>query len=76
MFTNYGKITSEKVKEMESEVLSLSFNPADPMVTIYRPTEQYQKKATETGIPYLEEQQLEFGLSLICNTRDFEKSLG
>ena len=53
MFANYGKVTSEKVKQKESEVLSQSFNPADPMITIYRPIEQLQKKATEAGIPYM-----------------------
>ena len=76
LFKHYGKVTSDEVKQLESEVLSLSFNPADPMVAIYRPIEQLQKKATEASIPYSEGQQLEFGLSLIRNTRDFEKALG
>ena len=40
LITNYGKVTSDKVKQLESDVLSISFNPADPMVTIYRPIEQ------------------------------------
>ena len=40
LFTNYGKVTTEEVTQMESEVLSLSFNPTDPMITIYRPIEQ------------------------------------
>ena len=60
---------------MESEVLSLSFNPVI-MVTIYRHINQLQKKATEAGIPYSEEQQIEFRLSLIRNTRYLENALG
>ena len=76
LFTNYGKVTSEQVKERENEVLTIAFNPADPMITISRPIEQLQKKATDAGIPYSEAQLLEFGLTLIKSTRDFEKALG
>ena len=76
LFSNYGKVTSLEVKEQESEVLNLTFNPADPMITIFRPIEQLQKKATEAEIPYSEKQILEFGLTLIRNTRDFEKAIG
>ena len=46
------------------------------MITIYRPIEQLQKKATEAGIPYSVAQILEIGLTLIKSTRDFEKALG
>ena len=76
LFSNYGKVTSVEVKEQESEVLNLQFNPADPMITIFRPIEQLQKKAVEADIPYSEEQLLEFGLTLVRNTRDFEKAIG
>ena len=76
LFENYGKMTSNEVKQLESDVLSLSFNPADPVVTIYRPIKQLQKKKTEAATPYLEAQLLELGLSPISNTRDFEKGLG
>ena len=37
LFSNYGKVPSEEVKQRESEVLNLSFNPAVPLVTLYRP---------------------------------------
>ena len=50
--TNYGKILSEEVKQKESEVLAISFNPADIMVVLYRPIEQLQKLVTAAGIPY------------------------
>ena len=76
LFSNYGKVTLEEVKQVESKVLSLSFNPANPMITIYRPIKQLQKKATEAGIPYSKAQILEIGLALIKSTRDFEKALG
>ena len=74
--TNYGKFPSEEVKQKELEVLSTSFNPADPMVVLFCPIEQLQKLATAAGIPYSTEQQLEIGLTIIRGTRDFEKLLG
>ena len=76
LFTSYGKVTAEEVKEEENTVLNISFNPADPLVTIFRPIEQLQKKAVAAGIKYSNEQLLEISLSLIWNTIDFEKALG
>ena len=76
LFTMYEKVTAKEVKEKEHECLNISFNPADPMITIFCPIEQLQKKAIEAQIPYSETQLLEFGLSLIRNTHNFEKSLG
>ena len=51
------------------------FNPADHMVLLYRPIEQLQKLATSAEIPYSSAQILEFGLTIIRSTRDFEKGL-
>ena len=76
LFTTYGKVTSVEVKEAETEVLNLQFHPSDPMITIYRPIEQLQKKAIESEIPYTDEQIMEFGLTLVRNARDFEKAIG
>ena len=46
------------------------------MVMLFRPIEQLTKLATSAGIPYSQAQLLEFGLTLIRGTRNFEKSLG
>ena len=64
LFTTYGKVTAEEVNNKEAEVLNISFNPADPLVTIYRPIKQLQKKATEAGIPHTPQQMLELGLAI------------
>ena len=40
LFANYGKVTSEEVKQKESKVLSITINPSDPMVTLYCPIEK------------------------------------
>ena len=75
LFTAYGKVTVKEVNKKEHEYLNVSFNPADPMITIYRSIKQLQKKAIEARIPYSEAHLLKFGLSLICSTRNFEKAL-
>ena len=73
---NYGIVQYEEVKQKESEVLSTSFNPSNPMIVLFRSIEQLQKLATAAKIPYSLEQQIELGLTIICSTRDFEKALG
>ena len=74
--TTYGKVTSVEIKEQENEVLNINFSPADPLITLFRPIEQLKKKAEDAGIPYSELQLLEFGLTIIRNTRDYEKAIG
>ena len=34
LFSKYGKVTPEEVKQLETEVLVLAFNPVDPIITI------------------------------------------
>jgi hypothetical protein len=76
LFSNYGKVPTRVVKEKEQEVLTTSFVPSDPMITIYRPIEQLRTLADITGIPYTETQVVDFGVQLIKSTRDFETALG
>ena len=52
LFTNYGKVQSEEVKSKEAEVINLTFNTADHMVTLYIPIKKLQKLATTANIPY------------------------
>ena len=75
LFANYGKVPSEEGIQKELEVLNISFNPADPMVLLYRPIEQLQKLAISAKNPYSSAQLLELGITLIRNTRDLEKGL-
>ena len=39
LFTNCSKIQPKEVKSKEAYILNLTFNPVDPMVTLYRPIE-------------------------------------
>ena len=73
--TNYRKVPSEEVKEKYSEETDISFNPADLMLSLFHPIEHLQKLATGAGILYSQAQILQFGLTLIQSTRDFEKGI-
>ena len=72
----YGEVSSVEIKEQEKEVLNIHFSPTHPLISLFQPIEQLQKKAEEARIPYSELQLLEFGLTIIRNTRDFEKAIG
>ena len=76
LFETYGKIPSEEVKQQEAEIRSLTFQPADPMILLYNPIEKLGKMAIDAGIPYTANQLLDIGLTVIRNTRDFERALG
>ena len=72
---NYGRVRSEEVTQKESEVMSMNWQPSDPIVLLTRPIEQLQKLATKAGVPYTDSQILEKGLTIIRATRDFEYAL-
>ena len=76
LFDTYGKIPSEEVKQKELEIRTMFFNPADPMILLFNPIEKLKKMAEAAGIAYTDEQILDMGLTVIRNTRDFEKALG
>ena len=75
LFYNYGKVRSEEVTQKDSEVMSMNWQPTDPIILLTRPIEQLQKLATQAGIPYTDSQILEKGLTIIRSTRDFEYAL-
>ena len=76
LFDTYGKIPSEEVKQKEAEIRAMTYNPADPMILLYNPIEKLKKMAISAEIPYTTDQLLDIGLTVIKNTRDFERALG
>ena len=76
LFENYGKVPSKEVKQKETELRSMTFQPADPMILLYNPIEKLRTMAESAEIAYTAEQLLDIGLTIICNTRDFETALG
>ena len=39
LFYDYGKVQSEEVAQKESEVMSMTWHPSDPLVLLARPLE-------------------------------------
>ena len=76
LFDLYGKVPSEEVKQKETEIRSMSFHPADPLILLYNPIEKLRRMAEAAEIPYTTHQLLDIGLTVIRNTRDFERALG
>ena len=52
------------------------FHPADPMILLYNPIEKLKTMGKAADIAYTEQQLLDIGLTIIRNTRNFEKALG
>ena len=76
LFHAYRKKPSEEVKQEETEFRTTAFNPADPMIILYNTIEKLRKMAESANIVYTENQILDIGLTVIQNTRAFEKVLG
>ena len=76
LFDLYGKIPSEEVKQKETEIRAMIYNPADPLILLYNPIEKLKTMAISADIPYTNDQLLDIGLTVIRNTRDFEQALG
>lgn len=72
---DYSKVRSEEVTEKDNEVMTMTWQPNDPIVLLTRPIEQLQNLATQAGMPYADSQILEKGLTLTRATRDFEYAL-
>ena len=71
---NYGEVPSEELKEMENATIATAYNPADSMLMVFQPIERLRKFAIQAKRPYTEPQLLDFALTIIRNTRDFEKA--
>ena len=71
LFHAHGKISSEKVKQKETELRTTAFNPADPMIILYNTIKKLRKMAESANIAYTENQILNIGLTVIRNTRNF-----
>ena len=70
----YGTIPLDVVKNKEAEVRAIIFNPAEAMVTIFKPVEDLRKLVISAEVPYTEKQLLSIALNVINNTMDFERA--
>ena len=65
LFYANGKITSEEVKQKDTELRTTAFNPADTMIIQYNPIEKLRKMVEAANIAYTENQILDIRLTVI-----------
>ena len=63
------------MKQKETELRTKASNPADPIIILYNHIEKLCKMAEVVNIAYTENQIFDIGLTVIQNTRNFEKAL-
>ena len=73
LFTRYGEVDDKAQANKESEIRSMTFHPADPLVTIFTPLEDLRELGTYSSNPYSEAQIVQYALTIIKQTPDFEK---
>lgn len=75
LFTTYGAVEPEELKEQEDILRQKVFNIGDPLIILFNEVEELQELATASGNPFSPVQQLTIGIQLIKNFNDFETGL-
>ena len=75
LFTRYGEVDHQAQAAKEDEIRTMVFHPADPLVTIFTPLEDLRELGTYARNPYSEAQIVNYGLTILKQTSDFEKYL-
>jgi hypothetical protein len=75
LFTSYGEIDRDAISEQQKKVLEIAYNMQDPMTKIFEPIQELEQLAIAGRRPYTQEQLVDFGVSLITATNDFETAL-
>ena len=75
MFDTNGDIDSDTIGEEAKKVLELSYDLQNPITDIFEPIQQLVQLAIVGNRPYTEEQIVDFGVTIIADTHDFETAL-
>ena len=73
LFTNYGYITLEELKEQEEALCAKVFDIRQPFIIMFNEIEELEKIAIAASNPYIGMQMVNVGIKLIKNFNDFEK---
>jgi hypothetical protein len=75
LFAKYGTVSAENLAEIDQKVRTMVYSISQPLVTVYDKVEELTCLATASGNPYTIVQQVQIGLQIIKNTRDFEAAI-
>ena len=76
LFTAYGEMTDDELKEAENLLQEKIFDIAKPPIHIFRAFKELEKLATASHQPYTERQRVNLGLRLFKNMGEMEKARG
>ena len=51
LFDTYGKVPSEEVKQRETEIRTMTFHPADPMILLFTPLRNSKNWVKQQALP-------------------------
>ena len=75
LFTTYGFITPEELKEQEDALTTKVFDIQQPLIILFNELEDLEQVAIAASNPYTGTQLVNVGIKLIKNFNDFEKGL-
>ena len=75
LFTNYGDIDHDSIKEEEKRVSEIVYDLQKPITDIFDPIQELEQLAIAGNRPYTQPQLVDIGVAIISNTHDFETAL-
>ena len=75
LFSNYGDIDHDIIKEEEQRVSEIVYNLQSPITDIFDPIQELEQLAIVGSRPYTQPQLVDIGVAIISNTHDFETAL-
>ena len=75
IFTTYSNINSDTTGDTTTTVLELCYDLQNPITDIFKPIQKFVQLAIAKNRPYTQEQIVDFRVTVILNTRDFETTL-
>ena len=75
LFTTYGDIDRDTIKEEKKKVLEVVYELQNPITDIFEPIQELEQLTIVGNSPYTQEQLIDCGLTIISSTHDFEMAL-
>ena len=75
LFDTYGDIDSDTIAIEAKKVLELSYDLQNPITDVFEPIQELEQLAIAGNRPYTQAQIVDFGVTVISNTHDFETAL-
>ena len=75
LFDTYGDIDSDTIADEAKKVLEISYDLQNPITDVFEPIQELKQLVIAGNRPYTQAQIVDFGVTVISNTHDFESAL-